>query len=132
ASGDTQPLRRLLAAMEDAAGPELYRRILDVYIDDYYGNDLHRPLEELARQEHRNMSWQPSTNGWWIEMRSCPFPYWKGNPTVCEAETRVLSQHWKVPVINIADDGERMRCRFFIPIRPSTAVLSPDGTEGQK
>ncbi|MCY0909345.1 MAG: HTH domain-containing protein [Sulfobacillus thermotolerans] len=116
-----QPVNRLLSAIQEAGGPALRDRILEIFIDDYYRGRMDHTPDDVSRDESLMMSWNKTPNGWWITMQRCPFPYWRGTQSVCDAEARAFAHHLDAPAIHLAD-GERGVCQFFVPLRTDMAT----------
>lgn len=115
-SAALQPVNRLLTAIQEAGGAALRDRILEIFIDDYYRGRMDHSPEEVSRDESLKMNWSKTPNGWWITMQRCPFPYWRGTQSICEAEARAFAHHLGAPVIHLSE-GEKGVCQFFIPLR---------------
>jgi predicted ArsR family transcriptional regulator len=105
---------QLLKAVERVGGQNLLGKVLEQFIDQYYGKAIEKSPEFLSQEESVFMDWKKSPNGWWITMRQCPLPNTPDAEMVCQAETRIFSKHFHAPAIHFSR-GETGVCQFFIP-----------------
>jgi predicted ArsR family transcriptional regulator len=111
-----QPVNRLLEAIEQVGGMVLQDQILQSFIDDYYKGRMDHSIEQINDDPSLQMSCRRTPNGWWITMQSCPFPYWRGTQSVCQAEERAFSRHLHGSAIHVGD-AKAGTCQFFVPVR---------------
>ncbi len=105
---------QLLKAVEKVGGQHLLGKVLEQFIDQYYGKAIQKTPEVLSQEDSVLMNWKKSPNGWWITMRQCPLPNTPEAEIVCQAETRIFSKHFHAPAIHFSRD-ETGVCQFFIP-----------------
>ncbi len=113
-NGEFQAMPQLLCAIEKVGGTDFLGRVLEQFMEQYYGAAIDKSPDVLIEEGSAFMDWKQSPNGWWITMRQCPLPRITDVRVLCEAEARTFSKHFHAPAIHFSRDDTGV-CQFFIP-----------------